>query len=210
MPTNIHQDPAANVPPVVLCDQYGNVCTLSGGTLAVIAEGSASLPFSQGLNVANTAFSSLGGVMNSLPIVKYLTTPPTMTNAQYNALLADINAFLLTTLGTLLAGENQTDNRLMTENAWTSLSIPTQTTTTVKSGLGKLGYIIIPTQVASATVKVYDSLAASGTVLMDTLTMPATLLNEGPFTLWFGGTTFTTGLTIITAGATMPIDVGYL
>ena len=89
------------------------------------------------------------------------------------------------------------------------VNIPTQTTTLVKTGEGVLIRIIIPTQVASATVKVYDSLTAANTVIMDTLTMPATLLDEGPMVLEFG-VLFSTGCTVVTAGATMPLTVVYL
>lgn len=119
------------------------------------------------------------------------------------------NGGLKAELVSTLAGENQTDNRMMIEQAFNFLSIPTQTTTLVKSGPGKLARIIIPTLVASATVKVYDSLTASGAVMMDTLTNPATLLDQGPRVIEFG-TAFSIGLTIVTAGATQPINVIYL
>jgi hypothetical protein len=91
---------------------------------------------------------------------------------------------------------------------WNVTSITTQTTTTVKSGSGVLSKILIPTPVAAATVKVYDNTAASGRVLVDTITFPGTLLSSGPVDIelnaWFG-----TGLTVVTAGATMAVDVYY-
>lgn len=92
---------------------------------------------------------------------------------------------------------------------WSVASITTQATTTVKSGAGVLGKLVIPTPVALATVKVYDNTAASGTVLVDTITFPATLVSDGPIVLDLGFA-FSTGLTVITAGATMAVDVGYV
>ena len=87
-------------------------------------------------------------------------------------------------------------------------SITTQTTTTVKSGSGVLRRVIIPTPTASATVKIYDNTAASGALLMDTMTLPGTLLSDGPLVIEFGGH-FGTGLTVVTGGATMSVSVVY-
>ena len=88
------------------------------------------------------------------------------------------------------------------------LNISTQTTTLVDSGAGLLQRIIIPTLIASATVKVYDSLTATGDVLLDTVTLPATLLSSGPLTVEIGAA-YTTGICVVTAGATMPLTVVY-
>jgi hypothetical protein len=88
------------------------------------------------------------------------------------------------------------------------LNITGQTTTVVDTGAGLLQRIIIPTLVTSATVKVYDGLSATGTVLLDTVTMPGTLLSSGPVTLEIGAT-YSTGITVVTAGATMPLTVIY-
>ena len=112
------------------------------------------------------------------------------------------------TMSTLLAGENLTTNRLNNEPIYSYAVITTQTTTTCKSGAGTLHTITISTPVANATVKVWDSLAGSGTVLVDTITLPAALISDGPITLTFDES-FTTGLTIVTAGATMSLNVAY-
>ena len=141
-------------------------------------------------------------------IANYNSTPQTRTDQQPSALEVDSLGNLLASLNTLLAGENLTTNRLNNEPIYSYASITTQTTTTVKSGAGTLHNIIIPTPVANATVKIYDNTAASGNVLLDTITLPASLLSDGPITLNFDAS-FSTGLTIVTAGATMSLGVYY-
>ena len=107
------------------------------------------------------------------------------------------------------AGGDEVAPNAFAARSFTPFSITTQTTTTVKSGAGKLGFIVIPTPVASATVKVFDNTAGSGTVLIDTITFPAALLSSGPVALELG-LVFLRGLTIVTAGATMSVNGGYI
>lgn len=157
---------------------------------------------------ANVAAAT--GFISSAPVGIYNSSAPTITNTRFNSLQIDVNSNLQVNSATLIAGENQTDNRMMVENSWSYTAITTQTTTTVKSAAGKLGCIIIPTPVANATVKVYDNTAGSGSVLLDTITFPAALLSSGPIQLFVGGVAFGTGLTIVTAGATMSLGVYWL
>lgn len=153
-----------------------------------------------------TISSTFTGFLNSLPWAIYHATPTTRTDGQGGPFEADTNGNLKSTLATLIAGENLVSNRLNNEPIYNPTSITTQTTTTVKSGAGTLGGILIPTPVASATIKIYDNTAASGTVLVDTITFPVTLLNDGPIFIKVD-TTFATGCTVVTAGATMAVDV---
>lgn len=92
-------------------------------------------------------------------------------------------------------------------NGYTYQNITTQTTTTLKSGSGLLKKIIINTPVALGVITIYDNTAASGTKI-GTLTLPAALLSTGATSLDFG-INFTTGLTIVTSGATMDITAVY-
>jgi hypothetical protein len=112
------------------------------------------------------------------------------------------------TMSTLLAGENLTTNRLNNEEVYSYASITTQTTTVVKNAAGTLAGFLIPTPLASATIKVYDNGAASGSVMVDTITFPAALLSSGPVFVKVN-TSFATGCTVVTAGATMAVDVYY-
>lgn len=138
----------------------------------------------------------------------YNASAPTLTDGDGVALAVDVNQNLKVTLATTIAGEDITNDVLKVEQRFSYLNISTQTTTTVKSGVGFLRRIVIPTQVASATVKIYDNTAGSGTVIMDTLTLPATLLNDGPMVVDFD-CSFTVGCTVVTAGATMSVTVIY-
>jgi len=87
--------------------------------------------------------------------------------------------------------------------AYTSKAITTATTTVVKSGPGRVGYITILGGTAGA-ITVYDNTAASGTVIVPTftpgaVTVPVTIVLEVAFAV---------GLTIVTAAATI-LQVSY-
>lgn len=71
--------------------------------------------------------------------------------------------------------------------------ISTATTTTVKTGIGRLARINI-TETAAGTITVYDNTAASGTILA----VFKASIAEQTFEL---NCRFQTGLTIVTAGA---------
>ena len=71
--------------------------------------------------------------------------------------------------------------------------ISTATTTTVKTGRGNFGGIVIG-ETAAGAITIYDNTAGSGTVIG---VLKASIA-EGTYTF---DTSFTTGLTIVTAGA---------
>lgn len=116
-------------------------------------------------------------------------------------LQGDINANLKVTLATLLSGENQTFNRLMVMPYYSYSNISTATTTVVKASAGVLHTIVVNTTAAGA-ITVYDNTSGSGTKIA---TLKASI---GENTYMFD-TAFTTGLTIVTAGAS-DITVTYL
>lgn len=84
-------------------------------------------------------------------------------------------------------------------------SIATATTTVVKTGAGQLHQLIVAGGTLG-TIKVYDNTAASGTVILDTIT-PATLTGSGPFVVTLD-VTVATGITVVTGAATV-ITVTY-
>lgn len=71
--------------------------------------------------------------------------------------------------------------------------ISTATTTVVKSGSGILGSIVVG-ETAAGAITVYDNTAASGTVIA---VLKASVA-EGTYTF---DASFSTGLTVVTAGA---------
>ncbi len=82
--------------------------------------------------------------------------------------------------------------------------IATATTTAVKATAGTLRRITVTTEVASATIKLFDLASASCTGTPSTnpkavLTLPATISN--PFTAEFQQA-FTNGICVLTSGAT--------
>lgn len=82
--------------------------------------------------------------------------------------------------------------------AFSYKNITSATTATVKSGPGILRALVVNTPAASATITVYDNTAGSGTKIA-TITLPATLLAQGPISAVYD-VAFTVGLTIVTTG----------
>lgn len=78
-------------------------------------------------------------------------------------------------------------------NPLNATNITTATTTTVKSGRGNLGRIVVNTTAAGA-ITVYDNTAASGTKIA---TLKSSIA-EGAYTF---ECRFLTGLTVVTAAA---------
>ena len=148
----------------------------SGGSSTVTAAG----------NVASGATDSgnpvkVGGVYNS--------TLPTFTTGQRADLQTDSNGRLIVTQGTLIRGENETLNRMMTIGSSTPTRITTATTTAVKASAGTV-------------VGVFVEVALTGTVtLNDNVTtmiiLPiGTIAGFHPFPA-----SFATSLNVITSAA---------
>ncbi len=84
-------------------------------------------------------------------------------------------------------------------------NITTQTTTLIKAGAGTLHAVIINTPLASGVVEFDDALTHT-TPKIGTITLPGTLLQDGPKVGMYD-VTFNTGLSITTSGATQDITV---
>ena len=80
-------------------------------------------------------------------------------------------------------------------------NITGNTTHTIKSGSGVLSAISINNATTGGVCTVYDNTTASGTKIM-TITLPTGGVNPTPATLSNLGCEFTTGLTVVTTGAT--------
>lgn len=91
---------------------------------------------------------------------------------------------------------------------WNYTPITTDTTTVVKSSRGVLHSVVINTPVASSVITLYDNTVGSGTKI-GTITLPATLLTEGPYYALYD-VVFTTGLTIVTATGASDITVSWI
>ena len=80
-------------------------------------------------------------------------------------------------------------------------------TTVVRSGPGILKSITVNQPIASATVTIYDNTAGSGTKI-GTITLPASLVSQGPMTALYD-LDFGTGLTLVTTGAGLDLTVSW-
>lgn len=144
--------------------------------------------------MAQTIVSTYGG--NSIPAgAVYTVSPATLTEGQQTPLLVDSSGNLKNREQFAPGYEDNTNNKAVVEMRYSNFNISSATTTTVKSGAGYVDEIII----AGGTlgnVTVYDNTAGSGTVLCPTVTpvSGAIILKH---------CTFATGLTIVTAAATV-------
>lgn len=138
-------------------------------------------------------------------------------NAKYGPLLTDTNGALWVALGTLIAGEDQVNNRMLVMPSYSFTNITTNTTTTVKSGAGVFhGFTINNNGFTTAgTITIYDNTAGSGTKI-GTWTIPL----EPPGTVLLAtvyvppqlgiDAAFATGLTIVTATTAPAVDMTVL
>lgn len=110
----------------------------------------------------------------------------------------DSNSELLVTLNTLLAGEDLTNNVMKVEQQYNYATITTAATTVIKNGSGQLHSINIVGGTLGA-ITVYDNTTGSGTTILPTFTPTATL----PCPAIILDEKFSTGLTIVTAAATI-------
>ena len=103
-------------------------------------------------------------------------------------------------LASRIAGEDIPNDVLKVEERFSYSNITSATTTTVKTGAGFFHALIINKGVAAATITVYDNTAGSGTKIA-TITFGAALLSDPPDSTIYN-VSFSTGLTIVTSGAT--------
>lgn len=139
-----------------------------------------------------------GTTPGTLSMGVYETTPETLTNNQSAAIGVDANRRVIVTLGTLISGEDLTNNVLKVEQRFIYAHIAAgQATTTVKSSAGFLHSVTFNGAATATNVTtIYDNTAGSGTVIAipaaTTVTIPVTLVYD---------ISFATGLTFVTATA---------
>lgn len=177
----------------------------AGGGLKVDGSGTA-LPVT-GTKTNNNAAPD-AGQLGVLPALANAASP-TWTEGYSVRESVDLSGNQRTTLGTLISGENQTFNTMDVAGKFTPATAAAAATTTIKSGAGRVKRVIFPTLVASGTCKIYDNTAASGTVLLDTVTIPGTITADNPFVIDLD-MAFSTGLTVVMTGTNFVADVPYL
>lgn len=157
----------------------------------VITPGSSSGASSFGVTTPST---NVAGMQNVLVDAIYNATPTTRTEWQAGPLQADTAGNLLNSLGTRIAGEDITNNRLLTETRCTGTYISTATTTVVKTGAWVLHTLVVQWGTAG-TIIGYDNTAASGDIVFSFDSTNA--LNTYTF-----NRELAIGLTIVTSAAT--------
>ena len=107
----------------------------------------------------------------------------------------------------IAAGEDLTNDVIKVEQRFNLTNISTLTTTFVKPSPGFLNCLTINTPVAGSVITLYNNTVGSGAVIA-TITLPATLLNQGPYTAFYD-CVCNVGLTIVTITAASNITVSW-
>lgn len=126
----------------------------------------------------------------SSPVVQgiYYSSATTLTNGTGMGVNLDVNGNLKTTLSTLIAGEDLTNNVLKVEERFSYQALTSLVTVTVKSGAGFLHNIVVGGQ-SLPTINIWDNTAASTTLIgtINAASAPGTYSYD---------VAFTTGLTV--------------
>lgn len=174
----------ATAPTAVTADQIVDAwCGLSGNRVVTLSD--------IGGTLVMTTANGADGLTNNGTFYQFRVRPELWNNATWDR-SRSITGALADGTGLGVAAVEQAGSLFN--------NITTATTTTVKSGKGILHKIVINTYAASATITIYDNTAASGTKI-GTLTLPSTITGDTPITLPYD-LQFSTGLTIVTSGAT--------
>ncbi len=113
-----------------------------------------------------TPTATLTGWLNTLTWAVYNATPTARTEGQGGPLQADASGNLLVSLGTKIAGEDLTNNRMMVEHSYAGVKYAADKL--VKSGAGFLHSLTFSCNDAVPTagsIIVYDNTAESGTII---------------------------------------------
>lgn len=147
-----------------------------------------------------TVTATLTGWLNTLPWAVYNASPTARTEGQGGPLQADTGGRLLT--HTVSEDATNSVMKVQVQVTPTNISASTQ----IKSGAGQFMGICVNSAAAGATIKVWDSLTASGTILLNTITF-TTAVNEGPKIIALPGIKFSTGLYVTIAVAALDCTV---
>lgn len=104
------------------------------------------------------------GFLNTLPWAVFHTAPTARTDGQGGPLEADASGNLQINVATLIAGENQTTNRMMVEHAYSNARVTASgATNAIKSGTWFLHSISVDKWVSGLVIDIYDALTVTGT-----------------------------------------------
>lgn len=134
---------------------------------------------------------------------RYNSSAPTYDNGDIADFQADVNGNTKVREQYAPGYEDNTNSKAVVEHRYTGAVISSATTTTIKTGSGLVHTICILGGTLGA-ITVYDNTAGSGTTICPTFT-PTAAVPCPTITL---DQTFGTGLTIVTAAATI-INVSY-
>ena len=142
------------------------------------------------------------------PLPVYYSSPPTLTNGQATPPLVDALGNAQVTEKTLLAGEDLTNNVIKVEQRFSyTHQAGTTAGVNIKSGAGFLHCVTVNTPAASAVITLDDAISAT-TPTIAVITLPATLVNEGPTTACYD-VAFNTGLELVVATGAADVTVSW-
>lgn len=130
---------------------------------------------------------------------QYNSTKPTVANGQFIGPQSDSSGNIYNTLGSALDDVNDSITTYP-KCSYTNISA----SALIKTGAGQAYAIVVNSYTATATIKLWDNTAGSGTVLLNTITIAAT---DRVIPLF--GATFATGLYVTIAVAAADITILY-
>lgn len=145
-----------------------------------------------GTNLNTSALSTSAKqdtLLTELQLKADLTETQPVSLASLPALATGVNS-----VGTVQPGNTQNTTAWYVEHQFSFSNIATNATTVVKSGAGLFHVLTINTRGTGSTATVYDNTAGSGTKI-------ATIDTTLSTTAFLYDVKFTTGLTVVTAGA---------
>ena len=157
--------------------------------------------------VSNVAAAT--GFLRALGIRQYLATPPTLTDTRYQHGLVNVNGADQVNLTTLIAGEDQTNNRMLTLPKYTYSAVAVADVQ-IKASAGVLHSVTIsPNDVlpTAGSIIIYDSLTETGTVVFN-WSVPAAIFS--PFTVILDYTMATGMYLGFTTTADVNVSCAYL
>lgn len=146
--------------------------------------------------------ASATGWMNVLPGAQYLASLPTLVDQQLTTLTTTLSGALRASLADDIGGEDRSAQAMRVAHRWNVTPLSANATTTLFSGAGIFGGLVISAPGATGnTIDVYDNTAGSGTEILGQL--DATALTKGQFVgVPGGGMICNTGCTVVIATGT--------
>jgi hypothetical protein len=109
--------------------------------------------------------SAITGFLNNIPFLQYLSSAPTLTDEDWHHFRGDVNANLMVALGSLLAGEDLTNNVMKVEHQYSYSRKTADGQVKASAGFVHTVTFSATGTVTAGVITLYDATSETGTVL---------------------------------------------